>query len=115
MDTKMKGLRKVEWLDPDGNIHAALTEEVDLDALMLELAASDPYSDGDWLWDDDQPTSITGAGPGELRVGRWRCNPCNCGGGEHRYDIAEAHGKALRGSYLGLMGQDYYPHPNYYG
>lgn len=112
MDTKMKGLRKVEWLDPDGNIHAALTEEVDLDDLMLALAAADPYDDGDFRWEGDPVTTVTGAGPGELWVGRWRCNPCNCGD-EHCYDIAEASGKGLRGSYLGLMGQDYYPHPYY--
>lgn len=105
----MKGVRKVEWLDPNGNIHVALTKEVDLDDLMLELAASDPYEDNDWRWEHDPATSIPGA-TGELDVTRWRCNPCACGD-YHAYDVAEAHGKGLRGSYLGLMGRDYIPTP----
>lgn len=106
----MDGLRKVEWLDPDGNIHAALTKEVDLDDLMLELAAADPYDEMEQRFEGDGPTRVYGGGPSELMVGRWRCNPCNCGD-DHRYDIAEAHGKALRGSYLGVMGSDYFPAP----
>lgn len=104
----MDGLRKVEWLDPDGIIHAALTKEVDLDALMLELAAADPYDDGDFRWEGDHPTTIYGGGTHELWVGRWRCNPCVCGD-DHAYDVVEADGKGLRGSWLGVMGNTYLP------
>ena len=102
----MKGVRKIERLDPDGQLFASLTEEVDLDALLLHLLEEyrEPYlafpggpdfptalSDQDWL----DP---------EVIVGRWRTVPCGCGE-EHTHDVwpVREHVDNPRGSYLGVM------------
>jgi hypothetical protein len=101
---RKKQVPRVEWLDPDCNIHLRLTEEVDLDLLLMELAMEDPYDeDPPMHFEDDAPTKISGAW-GEVVVGRWRKQPCACGE-YHRYDVVPvALDQNQRGSYLGVMG-----------
>lgn len=101
----MKGVRKIERLDPDGHILVSLSEEVDLDELLLHLAA-EGYEQPDYDEAEDEPTAITRRHEwwsDELEVGRYRNIPCFCGEG-HTYDVrAVSEGANQRGSYLGVM------------
>ena len=100
------GVRAVETLDPDGDIHVRLSHEVDLDDLLLWLAAwrTDDEDPADW-WEyhGDYPTNLGPDFARELAVGRYRSMPCLCGEG-HKHDVLPvAEGKSERGSYLGVM------------
>ncbi|HEY9371301.1 hypothetical protein [Streptomyces sp.] len=110
------GVRRIESIEDSGPI-VSLATEVDLDQLLLEMAAEgdwDPYSGR--TWDDyrDEPTSIWGASSHtpEAMVGWFRWLPamrgnCRCGDG-HSFDISEVstdekpEGNKARGAFLGV-------------
>lgn len=93
----------------------------DLDDLMLDLMAvpevvesnterwEDQFGWGEFL-DEDHPTRLAHAERGELRIGWYRTNPCNCGE-EHTFDMAEVPtgedgapiGSAARGAFMGVF------------
>lgn len=100
----MNGVRKVERLDPDGQLFVSLTEEVDLDDLLLHLLMEghgEVYSE----LGIDFPTALFDKewqSP-QVDVGRYRNVPCHCGD-EHAYDVRTvSEGANQRGSYLGVM------------
>ena len=101
----MNGVRKVERLDPDGSLLVHLSNEVDLDDLLLHLLQEygEPYLA--FPGGPDMPTALSdqdGLAP-EVIVGRWRNVPCGCGE-EHAYDVRTvSEGANQRGSYLGVM------------
>lgn len=100
------GVRRVETLAPEGDIHVRLTHEVDLDDLLLCIAADQPRiferDDEDW-WEGDYPTRIGWESDREVLVGRFRSMFCVCGEG-HSHDIWPVdEDQNQRGSYLGVM------------
>ena len=93
----MKGVRKVERLEPDGQLFVSLAEEVDLDDLLLHLLADEDLG-RHWA---DGSTYL--ADWSEVDVGRYRNVPCHCGD-EHAYEVRTvSEGANRRGSYLGVM------------
>lgn len=93
----MNGARKIERLEPDGQIHIHLASEVDLDELLLHLLADEELG-RHWA---DGPTLL--ADWPEVNVGRFRKVPCGCGD-DHAYDVRTvSEGANQRGSYLGVM------------
>ena len=93
----MNGVRKIERLEPDGQIHVRLACEVDFDELLLHLLAVEGLG-RHWA---DGPTYL--ADWPELDAGRFRNVPCHCGD-EHAYDVRTvSEGANQRGSYLGVM------------
>lgn len=102
----MKGVRKVEHLDPDGQLFVSLTEEVDLDDLLLRLLAEEH---GEMLtqYDIDFPSTLYAPGwsTGEVDVGRYRTIPCICGEG-HTFDVVPVDDEdTKRGTFLGMMAR----------
>lgn len=93
----MKGVRKIECLEPDGQTHVRLASEVDLDQLLLHLLAVEGLG-RHWA---DGPTLL--ADWPEVDVGRYRKVPCSCGD-DHAYDVwPVGDNRDPRGSYLGVM------------
>ncbi|MEV7962371.1 hypothetical protein [Oerskovia paurometabola] len=102
----MNGVRKIERLDPDGQVFVSLAEEVDLDDLLLHLLAEghgEPYLA--FPGGPDMPTALSDQDwmDPEVIVGRFRKVPCGCGD-DHTYDVWPVDDdENPRGSYLGVM------------
>ncbi|MFC5268425.1 hypothetical protein ACFPJ1_40500 [Kribbella qitaiheensis] len=111
-----EGVRRIESIEDSGPL-VVLNHEVDLDQLMLDLAAEgdwDPYSGRTWEDYRDEPTTIWGASyhAPEAMVGWFRNVPavrgnCLCGNG-HAFDLFPAstdekpEGNKARGAFLGV-------------
>ncbi|MFJ2298125.1 hypothetical protein [Oerskovia paurometabola] len=101
----MNGIRKIERLDPSGDLLVHLSKEVDLDGLLLHLLEEhgEPYLA--FPGGPDMPTALSDQGwvDPEVIVGRWRNVPCGCGEA-HAYDVwPVGDHENPRGSYLGVI------------
>jgi hypothetical protein len=109
------GVRRINEIEDSGPL-VALTVEVDLDLLMLELASQTWNEFSGRTWEDyhDEPTAIWDAPTErpEPMVGWFRRIPANRGnclcGGFHSFDLFEVSctdkptGTAARGAFLAV-------------
>ena len=102
-------VRRVDLLHDEGVLACLTGDDADLDDALMELAAhasDDPGSDTSAAWECDQPTAITSGAyhwRGEVEVGRFRKQPCICGGG-HGWDLMPVpDGANPRGSFWGVL------------
>ena len=97
-------VRRVDFLMDEGVIACLTGDDTDLDDALLEIL----YEEGDMgEWCDDNPTHIEHASGahwrGEVQVGRFRKQPCICGGG-HSWDLVPvSDGANPRGSFWGVL------------
>jgi hypothetical protein len=111
MSRPLDGVRRIDEIEDSGPL-VVLAGEVDLDLLMMELAAMGVVDEFDGrTWEDfrDEPTQIWSAygQHAEPQVGWFRKQPCRCGG-IHRWDIEPVNlddrptGKARYGAFLAV-------------
>lgn len=109
----LDGVGSIDTIDAyegDSGLLVRLTKEIDLDDLLLHLAAQWATEFENWRL--DEPTSLPGysfRGNGDGRVaqvGWFRKAPCN--DGEHSWDMAfvsdeKPQGSKARGAFLGVF------------